>query len=264
MSESRNGIQSDLRSPKQVLFIAILLSIALRADVGAQSTPPNVKSNSPALNPADSDDDELTKGILDELLPVQPEQGTEMVPPSPALEEELSEILSSVQRDLSLAAQMMRRSEPAPRVLQLQDSIVIRMEELIKKLKDEIEQQQKNNQSSMKEQSASQRQNSMQQQKQSSSRILPESIPNEVMSPSESQGNDSSLEPSDPQSGSTELGLMDRIRMGEGVWGHLPERTRRESISSGSIRFVPKYEKMLQQYYRKLSSDPPQQSQPPK
>jgi len=39
------------------------------------------------------------------------------------------------------------------------------------------------------------------------------------------------------------------------LWGHLPERSREQLLQSFSEEFLPKYEREIQQYYRRLSED---------
>jgi hypothetical protein len=39
------------------------------------------------------------------------------------------------------------------------------------------------------------------------------------------------------------------------LWGHLPERSREQLLQSFSEEFLPKYEREIQQYYRRLSDD---------
>ena len=39
------------------------------------------------------------------------------------------------------------------------------------------------------------------------------------------------------------------------LWGHLPERSREQLLQSFSEEFLPKYEREIQQYYRRLSEE---------
>ncbi len=39
------------------------------------------------------------------------------------------------------------------------------------------------------------------------------------------------------------------------VWGHLPERLRRQLQSSGAIEFLPKYRQLIEDYYQRLSEE---------
>ena len=39
------------------------------------------------------------------------------------------------------------------------------------------------------------------------------------------------------------------------LWGHLPERSREQMMQSFSEEFLPKYEREIQQYYRRLSEE---------
>ncbi len=42
---------------------------------------------------------------------------------------------------------------------------------------------------------------------------------------------------------------------GEGVWGHLPERFRGQLRSAEAIEFLPKYRKLIEDYYKRLAED---------
>lgn len=41
------------------------------------------------------------------------------------------------------------------------------------------------------------------------------------------------------------------------LWGHLPERQREQMMQSFSDEFLPKYEAEIEQYYQRLSEEPP-------
>ena len=45
------------------------------------------------------------------------------------------------------------------------------------------------------------------------------------------------------------------------LWGHLPQRTREQVLQTFSEDFLPKYEREIEEYYRRLSEEqpPPQQ-----
>ncbi len=38
-------------------------------------------------------------------------------------------------------------------------------------------------------------------------------------------------------------------------WGHLPQRLRRQMQSAGAIEFLPKYRKLIEDYYKRLAED---------
>jgi hypothetical protein len=48
--------------------------------------------------------------------------------------------------------------------------------------------------------------------------------------------------------------------MAKQLWGHLPQRTREQMLQSFSEEFLPKYEKEIEAYYRRLSEE--RQSEP--
>ena len=39
------------------------------------------------------------------------------------------------------------------------------------------------------------------------------------------------------------------------IWGHLPERIRRQMQSAGAVEFLPKYRKLIEDYYKRLAED---------
>jgi hypothetical protein len=39
------------------------------------------------------------------------------------------------------------------------------------------------------------------------------------------------------------------------IWGHLPERYRRQVRNAGAVEFLPQYSKLIEDYYRRLSED---------
>jgi hypothetical protein len=39
------------------------------------------------------------------------------------------------------------------------------------------------------------------------------------------------------------------------VWGHLPERVRQEVQNASVEQFLPKYEKLIEDYYKRLAED---------
>jgi hypothetical protein len=41
----------------------------------------------------------------------------------------------------------------------------------------------------------------------------------------------------------------------EEIWGHLPERFRSQLRSAEAIEFLPKYRKLIEDYYRRLAED---------
>ncbi len=39
------------------------------------------------------------------------------------------------------------------------------------------------------------------------------------------------------------------------IWGHLPERFRRQMQNAGAVEFLPKYRKLIEDYYKRLAED---------
>jgi hypothetical protein len=50
-----------------------------------------------------------------------------------------------------------------------------------------------------------------------------------------------------------EIGVMEDLL--KDVWGHLPERVRRQMLSGSAERVLPKYQKLIEQYYKRLAED---------
>jgi hypothetical protein len=50
-----------------------------------------------------------------------------------------------------------------------------------------------------------------------------------------------------------EIGVMEDLL--KDVWGHLPERVRRQMLSGSGERVLPKYQKLIEQYYKRLAED---------
>lgn len=49
--------------------------------------------------------------------------------------------------------------------------------------------------------------------------------------------------------------LEETKKMLDEVWGHLPPRLREQLQNSDGIRFLPKYERLIEQFYRRLSEE---------
>lgn len=47
----------------------------------------------------------------------------------------------------------------------------------------------------------------------------------------------------------------DRQEMLKAIWGQLPDRDRERLVSPDSIRFLPQYEKLIEDYYRRLAEE---------
>lgn len=41
-----------------------------------------------------------------------------------------------------------------------------------------------------------------------------------------------------------------------GLWGHLPEKVREQMLNAPAEQFLPKYEKLIQEYFKRLSEEP--------
>lgn len=71
-------------------------------------------------------------------------------------------------------------------------------------------------------------------------------------SPSSTQESDNRVDPN-PQ---TEVQLVELKNQLRRVWGHLPEKVREQMISGMSEEFLPKYEKLIEAYYKRLADEP--------
>lgn len=57
--------------------------------------------------------------------------------------------------------------------------------------------------------------------------------------------------------------VADLRQLAPRIWGHLPEKLREEMQSALGEAFVPKYERLIEQYYRRLAEEPPSLPQRP-
>jgi hypothetical protein len=185
----------------------------------------------------DSLDDELLKGLGDESGPAAGET-TEADGDNP---------LVSLNRKMREAERLMRAAKGDTETQDLQTQIVRKLEELI----DELEQQQQQQQSS----SSSSKNQKQQQQKTADQR--PQSQPQ--MKPGGPAREKPSSDPARDSSGKTvkrETEKPDMARMREmlkDIWGELPPRLRQEMMQSSVEKFIPKYELLIEEYFKALA-----------
>lgn len=207
---------------------------------------------------ADSLEEELLKGLGDDLLkPQEPaDKPGETLPggeQEPAGEDlgmgPEDDPLVRIGKRMRAVEQMIARREQFKQAPQRQQQIVKDLEQLIRQLR---QQQQQN-------------------QQQASANNTPMGSERSKVQPPGQQdqqaGRDSgnSGNPSDrPARDSTErLGKDDaqQVDMAEmqsllkDLWGHLPDRTREQMLQSSVEEFLPKYEVMIEKYFRRLAED---------
>ncbi len=204
-----------------------------------KSTEKNSTTTEPA-KPAtrDSLDDELLKGLGDESGPAA----------SDTAEADGDNPLVSLNRKMREAERLMREAKGDAKTQDLQTQIVRKLEALI----DELEQQQQQQQSSSSSSSKNQKQ---QQQKTADQR--PQSQPQ--MKPGGPAREKPSSDPARDSSGKvvkreTEKPDMARMReMLKDIWGELPPRLRQEMMQSSVEKFIPKYELLIEEYFKALA-----------
>jgi hypothetical protein len=234
-------------------FVAVLgiSLVILFASVSRGQTPSQTPIPTPSQPPADTDSGDLTKGLVEDLLGPAEESSSNKVggPKEPSDSENP---LATIRNRMIAASTILLHGDVSSKSLDVQTKILGELDELIDQIRKESQEESKKKNSSQKSQSTAQGKTGQQQR---SNAKLPTSIPDEKksQSPQVVHGN----QPGEAQlnSGQSEVNLAENIRLGEGVWGHLPERVRRQMIASGAVKFLPKYQTLIEEYYRRIADD---------
>ena len=228
-----------------VMLTMFLLLCSPRVCCGQPTPPP---ASTP---PQETESGDLTKGLVEELLgpsdKLPAKTGSE-----PNEVDESKNPLAVIRNSMIAAATILMHGDVSSRSVDVQTQILGDLDALIEKIRKETQEDSQKKKSS--QQSNSQA-GSKAAQKQSSNAKLPTSIPNEQQSQSQQVANGNQPGKAQLNSGKTEVNLADNIRLGEGVWGHLPERVRRQMIASGTVKFLPKYQTLIEEYYRRVADD---------
>ncbi len=243
-------------------FIGVLTVVIVVASV---AWPAPADDPKPA-KPASSLDDELLKSLGDET-PKKPKEAPAARPAGPAatkpnpLDDELLKELGGpepkaktpeaesdskdplvrLSKEMRDAERMLAELEGNEKTQQLQQKIVDQLEALIKQLQQQ-QQQQSSSSSSQKPKPGSQRQQVQQPQSKSGS-----TSPGQSNQPARDSSKElTNRKPEKPDASRVTEMLKD-------VWGDLPPRVRQQMMQMSSERFLPKYELLIEQYFKALA-----------
>ncbi|MGD9644992.1 MAG: hypothetical protein AB7U73_04715 [Pirellulales bacterium] len=177
---------------------------------------------------SDSLDDSLDDELLRDLGPVEGEV------------DDTDDPLTRIGRKMQEAQRLIAQRQPGEPAQKLQTDIVNEIDELLKQARQQQSQQQS---SSSKQRQQSRRDKADQPQPEPGSG-QPEEAGNEP-----SRDSTDRLRPeavAEPDVGQ----MQDLLRE---LWGHLPEHERQQVINSTIEKFVPKYESLIKEYFKRLS-----------
>ena len=225
--------------PESTLSLDDELLKELESDLGEDAAQkPNAKSKSKApmgggpakKSPAAEhsaegllDDEALDKELLRQLQPEAPEDDND---------------LSKIGRAMRQVEELVKQSKSGQPTQQMQDQIVVDLDKLLEAAR----QRQRKSQSSSSSQQSASRQPASQQ-----------SRPGAAGSGGEQPAKESSDKLQDRTAASPDPEQMkDLLRE---LWGHLPEHERQMVINSTIERFLPKYELMIEAYFKRLAAE---------
>ena len=203
------------------------------ADDRAAESDPNdddPADDGPAAKPtADSLDDSLDDELLRDLGPADEATENDDNP------------LSRIGRKMQEAQRLIAQRQPGEPAQKLQQDIVTELDELLKQARKQQSQQQQSSGSKKPQQSRRDKPGQPQQQPAGGK---PEEAGNEPARDSTEQQRPEA--PAQPDIGQ----MQDMLRE---LWGHLPEHERQQVINSTIEKFVPKYESLIKEYFKRLS-----------
>jgi hypothetical protein len=210
------------------------------------SQPATEPAKQPAQQPpAEDDSSGLTEGLIDDLLG---EEKTTNEQTEPSIVRSSDNPLAAIQQNMVMASSVLMKGQVGKKTMEVQDQILRDLDSLIEQMRQQAQeesQQQKSTQSST--------QSSTKTQKQQSNAKLPTSVPEQQPSEQKQVRNGNQPGQAQLESGKTEVNLAENAKLSEGVWGHLPERVRRQMMATGSIKFLPKYQQLIEEYYRRIA-----------
>jgi hypothetical protein len=263
----RHAQSLDLLRIATRMVCALLLAASIDAmhrvmaqEPDGQSTPQSSpKSKSSALDDAllDDLDNELLEGAGDLQAPPQPGGSTRKVPrdkqPNAAGEAELiddtmpaedADPLVYISREMRAVEESIPHLRRRLHAEQLQQRIIDDLARLIEQA--ESQRSQASPSSKNRKSSSATKRRSVQQPKQSPG--------------NSGKNSDKPAEDSTNRLGRAEAARPDpelfRQMMKE-TWGHLPPRDREQMLQNTPDKFLPKYELLIEQYYKRLAEDPP-------
>ncbi len=171
-------------------------------------------------------DDELLKGLGEQ-------------PKSTGADDE-SNPIAAVTKKMRQVQQLMEHAKSDTQTRQLQEEIVKRLDELIKQ---QQQQQQKPSSSS----SSNQPQDQQAQERQK----MEQSQQAGGQKPNDSPAKDSSEQLRNRKNEKVDMANMQQML--KDVWGQLPPRLREQMLQSGVEQFLPKYELLIEEYFKTLA-----------
>lgn len=212
---------------------------------------------------APSLDELLLEGLddeLDRLPPAKSEQQSSTSddkPPQhgdPLLEgiekqQEPTDPLIRIRGQMRRASELIAERTPLDEARSVQEQIVVELDALLEQARKQSQQQQQQN-SNQRQQQASRRDQPSQGQQQSTQSSSDQD--------SQSPARDSQMRLQDRPSERPEL--VDTEQFMQELWGHLPERDRQQVINSTVETFIPKYELLIKEYFKRLAESSRQRS----
>ena len=199
------------------------------ADDSAADSDPNDDDPADDGPAADSLDDSLDDELLRDLGPADEAAENDDNP------------LSRIGRKMQEAQRLIAQRQPGEPAQKLQQDIVTELDELLKQARKQQSQQQQSSGSKKPQQSRRDKPGQPQQQPAGGK---PEEAGNEPARDSTEQQRPEA--PAQPDIGQ----MQDMLRE---LWGHLPEHERQQVINSTIEKFVPKYESLIKEYFKRLS-----------
>jgi hypothetical protein len=215
------------------------------ADVAKAKKPGPAQKDTPADDNADESSDadaptaqptasdSLDDSLDDELL-------RDLGPADEATEND-DDPLSRIGRKMQEAQRLIAQRQPGEPAQKLQQDIVAELDELLKQARQQKQQQQQSSSNKKPQQSRRDKPGQPQQQPAGGK---PEEAGNEPARDSTEQQRPEA--PAQPDIGQ----MQDMLRE---LWGHLPEHERQQVINSTIEKFVPKYESLIKEYFKRLS-----------
>ena len=171
-------------------------------------------------------------------------QDEESLPTGEDIGSESENPLARIGQQMRRAESRLARGETPEETLRLQEKIVTDLAALIK----QAQQQKQQSQSQSSKPSPPSRRSQVKQ-------------PKPGQKPKAGSGDANSKKPardSTDRLGNAEAAAAERQELQDRIkdlWGHLPERAREQMLQSTSDKFLPKYEVLIEKYFRRLASD---------
>ena len=221
------------------LAIAIIACLVLAQPLFSAETPPQLPAS-----------ESIGGALLDDLdLDMLKRKAPKETPAAPAAGEDLGERPSSplqhIEQGMRTAQKMLSTKSQPQQTVRVQQQVIDDLDKLI----DQLAQQQCQNC----QQSPSASQSQSQQQAKQSGQQQQESQTSQQATSSQTAAEDSSARLEEGTGAADQLESVPAIY--KELWGHLPETVRQQLLQAPSDQFLPKYEKLLQKYFRRLAEE---------